>query len=128
MILGDGFVTDFSPEAFLKYAEVYALLYGNEEAERIEMLRRHAADARKREGYGDLVQKWEAELAEFRERWLGDWGHGTMIWVASDEPKTMFGEACFKVRKPAGTVDIIKDFLWWVPMAPIEPRYFKRVA
>ncbi len=122
-----GFVTDYSWESFKRYANLYASLYGRRTRERISMIQQFFEDA-ERHGNAEEADRWRPELEAFRERWLKKWGKGTIIWVSDKEPLTMFGDACFEVRKPPGTKITMYGSLWWVPKSPIPPRYFKRIS
>ena len=136
MIEANGFTTEYSWESFRYYARDYARLYGTRTRNRIEMLRRHLEEAEfrliHRQGHvkenAEAVDRLSAKLEVFWERWLGDWGHGTMVWVSTKEPMTYFGDACFEVRRPPGAMDLIEDALWYVPIPAIPAEYFKRVS
>lgn len=127
LIEAAGFTTEYPWESFRHYADEYAMLYDPQTAERIRMLHRFLDEAEDHRN-AEEAARWRPELEEFWRRWIRDWGHGSTIWVASDEPKTLFGDACFEVTKPPGTVDIINDMLWWVPATPIPPKFFKRIS
>jgi hypothetical protein len=136
MIEAAGFTTEYSWDSFRHYARDYAGLYGTRVRNRIGIIREALEKAEFRLSHrrthvlenADEVARLTAKLEAFWERWLGDWGYGTMIWVSTNAPQTYFGDACFEVRKPRGAKDLIKDTLWYIPMPFIPSESFRRVS
>lgn len=115
-ILREGFYPNYDLDLFDTYWEDYGRMLGDEWMQKMAQAE-----------YGG-VGDFRKLLKQLRREWLEKFEAGTMIWVFK-VPDDTYGDYCLQVTIPPGSKRAYEksDWLWWVPMKPIPPKYFKLV-